>query len=115
MVNTTSKLRETLTFVHLYTQMSQKRRISYNEMAKLAGVSQRTFAEWMRGACSPSAVEAVLRMLALLPGEEIDKALEIWRTPPLEDDLQATGAQFKQQGVNRTTKRNLQDQDRRST
>ncbi|MBK9445775.1 MAG: hypothetical protein IPO00_06615 [Betaproteobacteria bacterium] len=50
-------------------------------MAKLGGVSQRTFAEWMRGGCSPAAVEAVLKMLALLPGDEIEKAIEVWRPP----------------------------------
>jgi predicted transcriptional regulator len=59
----------------------QNRRVSYEEMAAMAGVSHRTFAEWMRGACSPAAVEAVLRMLSMLPSEEIEKAVDIWRTP----------------------------------
>jgi predicted XRE-type DNA-binding protein len=77
----TTKLQETLTHIHLCVQLIQKKRLSYAEMASLAGVSQRTFAEWMRGACSPSAVEAVLKMLALLPNEEIAKAIEVWRTP----------------------------------
>lgn len=76
----TTKLQDTLTHIHLYVQLTQKKRLSYAEMASLAGVSQRTFAEWMRGACSPSAVEAVLKMLALLPNEEIAKAIEVWRT-----------------------------------
>lgn len=81
MSSSTTRLQETLTHIHLCVQLMHKKRLSYAEMASLAGVSQRTFAEWMRGACSPSAVEAVLKMLALLPNEEIAKAIEVWRTP----------------------------------
>lgn len=75
----TTKLQNTLTHILFHVQMMQKRRLSYTEMAKLGGVSQRTFAEWMRGGCSPAAAEAVLKMLALLPGDEIEKVIEIWK------------------------------------
>lgn len=59
----------------------QKKRLSYAEMAKLGGVATRTYAEWMRGGSSPAAAKAVLKMLALLPSEEIEKAIEAWRSP----------------------------------
>lgn len=78
----TTKLQITLTHILLCVQLMQKRRISYTEMAELCGVSQRTFAEWMRGGCSPAAVEAVLKMLALLPSDQIEKAIEVWRPLP---------------------------------
>lgn len=81
MPDTTTELQKTLTHIHLCVQLMQNRRIPYAEMAKLGGVAPRTFAEWMRGGCSPSAVEAVLKMLALLPSSEIEKAIEVWRSP----------------------------------
>lgn len=77
----TTELQKTLTHIHLCVQLMQNKRLSYAEMAKLGGVSPRTYAEWMRGGCSPSAVEAVLKMLALLPSSEIEKAIEVWRSP----------------------------------
>jgi hypothetical protein len=81
MLDTTTELQKTLIHIHLCVQLMQKRRLTYAEMAKLGGVAPRTYAEWMRGGCSPSAVEAVLKMLALLPSSEIEKAIEVWRPP----------------------------------
>lgn len=81
MLDKTTNLQKTLTHIHLCVQLMQTKRISYAEMAKLGGVAPRTFAEWMRGGCSPSAVEAVLKMLALLPSNEIERAIEVWRSP----------------------------------
>lgn len=81
MQNKTTELQKTLTHIHLCVQLMHKKRLSYAEMAKLGGVAPRTFAEWMRGGCSPSAVEAVLKMLALLPTDEIEKAIEVWKSP----------------------------------
>lgn len=81
MHDTTTNLQKTLNHILFNVQLMQNRRVSYEEMAAMAGVSHRTFAEWMRGACSPAAVEAVLRMLSMLPSEEIEKAVDIWRTP----------------------------------
>lgn len=84
MPNNTTELQKTLTHIHLCVQLMHKKRLSYAEMAKLGGVAPRTFAEWMRGGCSPSAVEAVLKMLALLPIDEIEKVIEVWKSPALE-------------------------------
>ncbi|MBI4937769.1 MAG: helix-turn-helix domain-containing protein [Nitrosomonadales bacterium] len=82
MSNKPNNLQFTLTYILLCVQLMRNKRISYTEMAELGGVSQRTFAEWMRGGYSPAAVEAVLRMLALLPGDQIEKAIEVWRPSP---------------------------------
>lgn len=103
MSNQTNKLQNTLTYIHFYVQLMQKKRISYAEMAKLAGVSQRTYAEWMRGGCSPSAVEAVLKILALLPSDQIEKAIEVWRLPPTVLGGPAKKRTRKQQRATRTT------------
>lgn len=89
----TTKLQNTLMHIHLYVQLMQNKRLSYSEMADIAGVSQRTFAEWMRGGCTPLAVEAVLKMLAMLPSDQIEKALEIWRTEMPESETSDTSRQ----------------------
>lgn len=34
-------------------QVSLNRRLAYRDLAKMAGTSERTMAEWMRGATSP--------------------------------------------------------------
>jgi transcriptional regulator with XRE-family HTH domain len=81
MQETITGLQKTLTHIHLCVQLMQKKRLSYAEMAKLGGVATRTYAEWMRGGSSPAAAEAVLKMLALLPSDEIEKAIEAWRSP----------------------------------
>lgn len=84
MQETTTELQKTLSHIHFCVQLMQKKRLSYAEMAKLGGVATRTYAEWMRGGYTPAAVDAVLRMLALLPSDEIEKAIEGWRSPPPE-------------------------------
>ncbi len=103
----TNKLQHTLKHIHFYVQLMHNNRVSYAEMARLAGVSQRTFAEWMRGGCSPAAVEAVLKMLALLPSDQIEKAIEVWRPPPPTAlGGPAKKSTRKKQRATRTTKRN---------
>jgi hypothetical protein len=93
----TTNLQKTLTHIHLYVQLMQNKRLSYAEMAKLGGVAPRTFAEWMRGGCSPSAVEAVLKMLALLPSDEIERAIEVWKSPtPKLSEPRKTNARITQ-------------------
>ena len=103
MPNSSTNLQITLTHILLCVQVMQKRRISYTEMAELGGVSQRTFAEWMRGGCSPAAVEAVLKMLALLPGDEIEEAIEVWRPqlPKLNQPRKKSG-HISQRGATAT-------------
>jgi DNA-binding transcriptional regulator YiaG len=116
MRDTSKKLQLTLNHILFSVQLTQKRRISYSEMAEIAGVSHRTFAEWMRGACSPSAVEAVLRMLSMLPCEEIEKAIEIWRVPVVKQTqtqtVRASGGRARTMKTGVSQKKELQDRNR---
>jgi hypothetical protein len=74
-----SGVSETLAAIMFGLQRAANRRISYASMASSLGVSQRAFAEWMRGAREPAAMEALLRMLSMLPDDEVSRVLNIWR------------------------------------
>lgn len=74
-----SGVSETLTAIMFSLQRAANQRISYATMASTLGVSHRAFAEWMRGAREPAAMEALLQMLSMLPDEEVSRVLGIWR------------------------------------
>lgn len=74
-----SGVSETLAAIMFGLQRAANKRITYASMATTLGVSQRAFSEWMRGAREPAAMEAVLRMLSMLPDEEVSRVLKIWR------------------------------------
>lgn len=77
----------TLAAIMFGLQRAANKRITYASMATTLGVSQRAFSEWMRGAREPAAMEAVLRMLSMLPDEEVSRVLKIWRaqTKPADE------------------------------
>lgn len=83
-------------------QRAANKRISYAAMASTLGVSQRAFSEWMRGAREPAAMEALLRMLSMLPDEEVARVLDVWRArsqaPPASAPL---GGAVGNQGVSK--------------
>jgi hypothetical protein len=79
MDNTRSGVSATLAAIMFGLQRAANQRISYAAMATSLGVSQRAFAEWMRGAREPAAMEALLRMLSMLPDEEVARVLNVWR------------------------------------
>lgn len=74
-----SGVSETLAAIMFGLQRVANKRITYASMASTLGVSQRAFSEWMRGAREPAAMEAVLRMLSMLPDEEVSRVLKVWR------------------------------------
>lgn len=74
-----SGVSETLAAIMFSLQRAANQRISYAAMASTLGVSQRAFAEWMRGARKPAAMEALLQMLSMLPDEEVSRVLGVWR------------------------------------
>ena len=79
MTHNRSGISETLSAILFGLQRAQNRRITYGAMAEDLGVSQRAFSEWMRGAREPAAMEALLRMLAMLPSEDVTHVLDVWR------------------------------------
>jgi predicted XRE-type DNA-binding protein len=74
-----SGVSEALAAIMFSLQRAANQRISYAAMASTLGVSQRAFAEWMRGAREPAAMEALLQMLSMLPDEEVSRVLGVWR------------------------------------
>jgi len=78
--NNVTPIQETLTEVQLRLQVFQRRRLTHKELAKLAHTSQRSIAEWMRGATAPMAMSALLNLLSQLPPEDVAKVLEFWRS-----------------------------------
>ena len=77
--STEPSIQETLTEVQLRLQVFQHRRLTHKELAKLAHTSQRSIAEWMRGATAPMAMSALLNLLSQLPSEDVTKVLDLWR------------------------------------
>jgi predicted XRE-type DNA-binding protein len=80
MTHIRSGVSETLNAILFGLQRAQNRRITYVAMSEALGISQRAFSEWMRGAREPAAMEALLRMLAMLPKEDVMHVLDVWRT-----------------------------------
>lgn len=93
-------------------QRAANQRISYAAMASTLGVSQRAFAEWMRGAREPAAMEALLQMLSMLPDEEVSRVLGVWRargqappSAPGEISIQAAEAGMQDKVTNKKSVR----------
>lgn len=68
-------------------QLARGRKFTYQELAQLAGTSERTMSEWMRGATSPAAMTALLNLLSRLSPEHAAEVLALWRRSP---SLEAT-------------------------
>lgn len=68
------------------------RRLTYREIAALAGTSERTVSEWMRGATAPLAMNGALNLLARLSAEDVNQVLALWRQLMTEDRTSAATA-----------------------
>lgn len=60
-------------------QVSQGRRLTYRDLAQIAGTSERTMAEWMRGATSPMAMNGLLNLMSSLDAGDAIEVLTRWR------------------------------------
>lgn len=60
-------------------QVSQDRRLTYRDLAQMAGTSERTMAEWMRGATSPMAMNGLLNLMSALKADDAIQVLALWR------------------------------------
>lgn len=78
-----TQLQKTLNSILFSLQRAQNRRVTYAYLAEQIGVSHRTLAEWMRGACEPAAMEAILALLSMLPNEDIVRVIDVWRKAAL--------------------------------
>lgn len=77
-------------------QVSEGRRLTYRDLAQMAGTSERTMAEWMRGATSPMAMNGLLNLMSALKADDVIQVLEHWRDAALHDPTRAETAQENQ-------------------
>jgi DNA-binding transcriptional regulator YiaG len=80
-----SELHSILFQVQQRLQLAHGRKFTYQELAQLAGTSERTMSEWMRGATSPMAMTALLNLLSQLPPAQAAEVLSLWHQSPLLD------------------------------
>jgi transcriptional regulator with XRE-family HTH domain len=76
-----SQVQELLFQVQQRLQQAHGRKLTYRDLAQLAGTSERTMSEWMRGATSPMAMAGLLNLLARLPPEQATQVLARWQKP----------------------------------
>jgi transcriptional regulator with XRE-family HTH domain len=74
-------------------QVSQNRRLTYRDLAKMAGTSERTVSEWMRGATSPMAMNGLLNLMSALKTDDAIQVLSLWREAAPHDPTSADKAQ----------------------
>ena len=77
-------------------QVSEGRRLTYRDLAQMAGTSERTMAEWMRGATSPMAMNSLLNLMSALKADDAIQVLEHWRDATPHDLTSADMAQENQ-------------------
>ena len=74
-------------------QVSEGRRLTYRDLAQMAGTSERTMAEWMRGATSPMAMNGLLNLMSALKADDAIQVLSLWRETAPQDATNADRAQ----------------------
>ena len=92
-----SKIQETLGQILLRLQVSQGRRLTYSDLALMAGTSERTIAEWMRGATSPMAMNGLLNLMSALKADDAIQVLALWRETAQQELTSADKAKEIQQ------------------
>ena len=88
-----SLIQKTLGDIMRRLQVSQNRRLTYRDLAKMAGTSERTMAEWMRGATSPMAMNGLLNLMSALEADDAIRVLVLWREEAPQDPTSAESAQ----------------------
>ena len=90
---TVSQVQKTLGHIMRRLQVSQDRRLTYRDLAQMAGTSERTMAEWMRGATSPMAMNGLLNLMSALKDDDAIQVLAFWRETAPQDLASADTAQ----------------------
>lgn len=88
-----SKIQKTLGHILRRLQVSQDRRLTYRDLAQMAGTSERTMAEWMRGATSPMAMNGLLNLMSALETDDAIEVLTLWRETAPQEPISAETAQ----------------------
>lgn len=79
----------------LRLQASLGRRLTYRDLAQVAGTSERTMSEWMRGATSPMAMQGLLNLMSALDADDVTKVLTQWRGSVARDPTSTDAAKEK--------------------
>jgi transcriptional regulator with XRE-family HTH domain len=88
-----SSIQKTLGHIMRRLQVTQNRRLTYRDLAKIAGTSERTMAEWMRGATSPMAMNGLLNLMSALKADDAIQVLALWRETAPQDHTSADRVQ----------------------
>lgn len=88
-----SQVQKALGQIALRLQVSRGRRLTYRDLAQMAGTSERTMAEWMRGATSPMAMNGLLNLMSALESDDAIEVLTLWRNAAPPDPTSADEAQ----------------------
>lgn len=78
--------------IQLRLELGNGRHLTHKDLAKLARTSERTIAEWMRGATSPMAMTALLHLLSQLSPSDAGEVLARWRQETAADSPADTSA-----------------------
>tara|TARA_B100001540_G_C15363251_1_gene442193 strand:+ start:279 stop:539 length:261 start_codon:yes stop_codon:yes gene_type:complete len=73
------ELRDALKSIQLRLSVQAGRELRHSDLAELACVSPRSIGEWMRGTSSPGGMIAILRLLAMLPPDQVSVILDEWK------------------------------------
>ena len=87
-----SSVQKTLTQIRLRLELGKECRLTHKDLARLAHTSERTIAEWMRGATSPMAMTALLHLLSQLTPGDVEEVLARWRQETASDSPADTSA-----------------------
>jgi transcriptional regulator with XRE-family HTH domain len=90
---TVSQIQKTLGHIMRRLQVSQDHRLTYRDLAQMAGTSERTMAEWMRGATSPKAMNGLLNLMSALKADDAIQVLALWRETATQDSTSVDKAQ----------------------
>lgn len=73
------KLKDALKQIQLRAQVRLGRTLTHGNLAELAGVSTRSFGDWMRGIYAPPGMSAILELLSQLEESDVSAILASWR------------------------------------
>ena len=85
-------IQNTLVQIQLRLQVSLGRHLTYRELAELAGTSERTMSEWMRGATAPMAMNGLMNLISKLDANDATDVLTQWRDDVLQNPSDARKA-----------------------
>lgn len=91
-------LQNTLMKLKLHLSVHAGKQLTYDELASIAGVGSRSFGEWMRGTTVPPGMLALLRLMSLLPQDELSSILSNWKQEEVKTLVSTTPPRKKRNG-----------------